>query len=68
MNRPKARLECPVFWKEKERRAMLVVAENASKCMIMTSNEQDKQAFQTVDRQISSKQTNKSAFEMRTEM
>lgn len=47
---------------------MLVVAENASKYMIMTSNEQDKQAFQTVDQQISPKQTNKSAFEMRTEM
>ncbi len=47
---------------------MLVVAENASKCMIMTSNEQDKQAFQTVDQQISPKQTNKSAVEMRTEM
>lgn len=67
MNRPKVRLECPVFWKEKERRGMLV-AENASKCMIMTSNEQDKQAFQTVDQQISPKQTNKSSFEMRTEM
>ncbi len=47
---------------------MLVVAENALKCMIMTSNEQDKQAFQTVDQQISPKQTNKSAVEMRTEM
>lgn len=47
---------------------MLLVAENAAKCMIMTSNEQDKQAFQTADQQIFPKQINKCTFEMRTEM
>lgn len=35
------------------------------KCMIITSNEQNKQAFQTAHKQIPPKLTNKSAFETR---